>query len=146
ELDLTQWRSIFRQLVAGGYLEVDVDGFGALRLTEKCRPLLRGESELRLRRDVLPAKGKSGRASDRKAPEHLAPADEPLWNALRACRKRLAEQQGVPPYVIFHDATLRDMLQRRPMTLEDMAAVSGVGQSKLNRYGAAFLDALHSAG
>ncbi|TNE82601.1 MAG: ATP-dependent DNA helicase RecQ, partial [Gammaproteobacteria bacterium] len=68
--------------------------------------------------------------------------DQAGWEALRACRKELAEQQGVPPYVIFHDATLFDMLERRPGTLSDLAEVNGVGAAKLEKYGEIFLEAL----
>lgn len=144
-LSSSQWRSVFRQLVAGGYLNVDVDGFGALKLTERCRPLLRGETKLQLRHDINEKAGKSGadgekpkRASAAHIPEHLQPA----WEALRACRKRLADEQGVPPYVIFHDATLLALLEHRPTNPAEMLAISGIGDAKLERYGDAFLEAL----
>ena len=73
-------------------------------------------------------------------PPELASADTPLWEALRALRRELAETQGVPPYVIFHDSTLADMVAARPRSLDDMAHVSGVGATKLERYGQQFLD------
>ena len=148
ELSTTEWRSVFRQLVANGYLRVDAEGFGALALTETCRPLLKGEETIRLRRDRTEPKsakrtgGKSGK--DRVAQE-LNPADQPLWEALRACRKQLATEQGVPPYVIFHDATLLDILHRKPHSLAQLAEANGVGQAKLERYGQAFLDVIAGA-
>lgn len=146
DLSIADWRSLFRQLVAGGYLSVDLEGYGALRLTEACRPLLRGETALSLRRDLIekPEGSKSGARKKHKGsgaiPEHL----EPAWEKLRACRKRLAEEQGVPPYVIFHDATLRALLEKRPTSREEMRAISGIGEAKLDRYGDTFLEALSS--
>src|SRR5690606_36267208 len=76
----------------------------------------------------------------RRAPVAVAPEDEGLWYALRACRKRLAEEHGVPPYVIFHDSTLREMLEQRPLTSSEMLSISGVGDSKLERFGDEFLE------
>ena len=146
DLSAADWRSVFRQLVAGGYLSVDLDGFGALRLTEACRPLLRGETSLSLRRDVIekpgrtPSKSRKKRQGAGNIPEHM----EPAWEKLRACRKRLAEEQGVPPYVIFHDATLRALLEHRPSSREEMRAISGIGEAKLDRYGDTFLEVLGS--
>lgn len=138
ELDANQWRSVYRQLAARGYLQVDVSGFGGLALTDKCRPLLRGEQTIELRQE---AKAEKGSAKGRKtsASINLPPEAQPLWEDLRALRKRLAQEQGVPPYVIFHDATLLDLVSQRPLSLHEMGAVSGIGASKLERYGDAFL-------
>ncbi len=135
ELDGNQWRSVFRQLAARGFLSIDLSGFGALKLTDNCRPLLRGETQLDLRVDVAEKVQRPARSLSQVAPE-----DHALWAALRHCRKSLADEQGVPPYVIFHDSTLLDMLQVYPMNQEQMRAVSGVGDSKLQRYGEAFLE------
>jgi len=149
ELNAAQWSSVYRQLVAGGLLEADSAAYGGLKLTAAARPILRGELSLWLRRDTEPAIRKTGRKAQRGEPytqgnnrlsEPFAGAnDDPLWLALKAKRTELARQQGVPPYVIFHDSTLRDMLSRRPATLNEMAEVSGVGQAKLVRYGEEFL-------
>ena len=133
-----EWRSIFRQLVARGLLDVDPEGFGGLRLTEACRCILRGDESVHLRRDIKPT---SSSVSARRTVVVDA-EDMDLWNALRACRKRLAEEHGVPPYVIFHDATLREMLEKRPTTERDLLAISGVGESKLERFGDAFLEVI----
>jgi ATP-dependent DNA helicase RecQ len=133
-----RWRSIFRQLVVHGYLNVDHNRYGALRLTESSRALLRGETSLALREDA--DKPKAGRGRIRVT---LNAADEPLMEALRDERRELAEERGVPPYVVFHDAALLDMIRLRPSALEDMLEVSGVGQSKLEKYGQAFLDVLN---
>jgi len=133
------WHSILRQLLAGGHLEADPEGHGGLRLAPDCRPLLRGEARLRLRQDVLPG----GRAPRTTRTSVEPPASE-AWDALRTCRRALAESEGVPPYVIFHDATLMEMLRVRPGSLDEMAGIAGVGRHKLARYGQRFLDVLAS--
>ena len=135
-----QWRSIIRQLVVRGYLSVDHGSFGALRLTESSRELLRGETTLLLRED--PAKPATARRRGSRSRLVLEIEDEPLMEALRDLRKRIADANGVPPYVVFHDATLAEMVQRRPAALSDMLEITGVGQAKLQRYGAQFLEAL----
>lgn len=140
ELDATQWRSVYRQLVARGYLTVDMAGYGSLLLTEKCRPVLRGEEKLSLRKDSKAESFARKKVSSQQGA--LAKGDEQLWEALRACRKRLAEEQGVPPYVIFHDATLMEMVARLPQTTSQLSEISGVGSSKLERYGDEFLEVL----
>jgi ATP-dependent DNA helicase RecQ len=139
---------VFRQLVTGGILEADMEAYGGLKLTEAARPILRGEQSVWLRRDADPAINKAGRKAQRaersaKSREPFAGANEdPLWIALKAKRTELAREQGVPPYVIFHDSTLLDMHNRRPATLDEMAQVSGIGQAKLTRYGDEFLRVL----
>ena len=141
-LDNSQWRSVFRQLVARNYLSVDVEGFGGLRLEENCRALLRGEESIALRRDAKLKVAKK-KARDRKSATPVSgDIDAALFEALRACRLRLAEEQGVPPYVIFHNTTLEDMCRLRPRNLEDFATVSGVGDRKQAKYGPAFLAAI----
>ncbi len=108
-----------------------------MRLTDRCRPLLRGEEQLSLRKDRIPEKRKPTR---KKAPRQpVSEADRLLWEALRALRKQLAEEQGVPPYVVFHDSTLLEMVELRPTTLAGLSAISGVGQHKLERYGERFI-------
>ncbi|WP_417778350.1 DNA helicase RecQ [Stutzerimonas xanthomarina] len=134
-----EWRSLFRQLVARGLVDVDLDGFGGLRLSDTCRTLLRGEVTLELRRE-LPTKAPKSAAS--AASQLVRSEERETWEALRALRRKLAEEHGVPPYVIFPDATLLEMLRSQPATLSDMARISGVGARKLERYGEAFLEAL----
>jgi len=138
---VTQWRGLFRQLIALGYLDVDAERHGALVLTEKCRTLLRGEQTLQLRKQATLEKT----AKEKKQKGSVRPQDEVLWEALRALRLSLAEEHGVPPYVIFHDATLQEMLKVRPTTLVDLSKISGVGEQKLIRYGQDFIKeiALH---
>ncbi len=144
DLSAAEWKTVFRQLIANGYLKADPEGYGALQLTEQCRPLLKGEQQVWLRKDPVARKpaGRSAASSAKKPFDRDQIVDQAAWDRLRACRKALADQQGVPPYVIFHDATLFDMLQRRPRTLSEMAEINGVGAAKLEKYGHAFLDAL----
>ncbi|MEX1228375.1 MAG: DNA helicase RecQ [Marinobacter sp.] len=136
ELSSAEWKSVFRQLVANGHLRADPDGYGALQLTESCRPLLKGELTVSLRKDPV-VKGRKAAGTGNKVKDQIT--DHIGWEALRACRKALAEEQGVPPYVIFHDTTLFEILERRPQSLDELAGVSGVGAAKLERYGDAFL-------
>ena len=135
-LSVAQWRSVIRQLLVRGLLRVDVEQFSALVLTEASRPLLRGEIILELREDS--AEPVSRKRTRPEAIPTLA-GEEPLWEALRACRKRLATDQGVPPYVIFHDSTLKAIAAQSPRSLAELGAISGVGAAKLARYGEQFL-------
>jgi ATP-dependent DNA helicase RecQ len=133
-----QWRSVFRQLVARGFLSVDLERFGALRLEERCRPLLRGEETIELRRDLKQKTTK--RQTRTPLPNDI---DVALWEALRDCRRGFAEEQNVPPYVIFHDSTLQEMCVLLPSTLERLAEISGVGERKLEKYGPAFVSVIN---
>ncbi len=140
DIDEQQWHSVFRQLVARGLVAVDFDRFGALQLTEACRPILRGEQQLMLRKDLKAEKVKAGAERGRKTGREFAKADDTLlWNALRAKRKMLADAQDVPPYVIFHDATLMAMLEAKPSNRREMSLLSGVGERKLELYADEFL-------
>jgi ATP-dependent DNA helicase RecQ len=134
DLDANQWRSVFRQLVARNYLSVDLERFGALRLEEQCRPLLRGEEQIDLRRD---AKRKASKQQTRSALP--ADIDVGLWEALREKRRVLAEEQGVPPYVIFHDRTLQEMCVAMPRSHAQFGRLTGVGERKLDKYGEEFI-------
>ncbi len=145
ELDAGQWKSVFRQLLAANLLAADEEGYGTLRLTPASRGVLRGDTPVRLRYSASRAERRARRAAGAapaRAPLEIAPHEESLWQALRALRARLAREQGVPPYVIFHDATLHAMLRERPRSLGAMAALGGVGAHKLARYGEAFLSVL----
>ncbi|OLS61639.1 DNA helicase RecQ [Pseudomonas putida] len=138
-----EWRSLFRQMVARGLVDVDLDGYGGLRLSDTCRPLLRGEVTLELRRDLKPQTTSKGSSSGGSPASQLVRGDErEQWEALRTLRRKLAEEHGVPPYVIFPDSTLLEMLRSQPTSLAEMARVSGVGARKLERYGEAFLEVL----
>ena len=137
---VVQWRSILRQLMVQGYLRADAERYGALRLTPRSRPLLKGEEQVWLRED--PAAKRVARKTARVASYEVPPEGEPLWEALRELRTRLAREAGVPPYVIFHDATLREMVRLRPSSSAELLALQGIGETKLERYGEAFLNVL----
>ncbi|MDE0789218.1 MAG: DNA helicase RecQ [Woeseiaceae bacterium] len=139
ELEQQQWRSILRQLVVLGLLTVDSAGYGALQLSDRSRPLLRGEVDLPLRRDLLVTR--KARKAKRKGAD-IADEDRELFEALRECRKKLADENEVPPYVIFHDSTLMQMAADKPTSDVALLAISGVGQTKLERYGPSFLEVL----
>jgi ATP-dependent DNA helicase RecQ len=136
DLDEKAWRSVARQLVALGLLHADPHAYGALRLTDAARPALKGETRLELRRPAI-----GGRRAGRKprskgsAGLPLGSATETLFEALRAERKRIADEQGVPAYVVLHDSTLRQLAQLRPRDREDLLQVSGIGITKAERYG-----------
>ncbi|MSP27579.1 MAG: DNA helicase RecQ [Methylococcales bacterium] len=138
EMDEQQWHSVFRQLVARGLVAINFEHFGVLNLIEASRPILRGEQQLILRKDIKQEKIKrskkiAGVARSRDDSNAL------LWDTLRAKRREIADAQEVPPYIIFHDATLMAMMENKPTTLEKMAQLSGVGQRKLDLYGEKFL-------
>jgi ATP-dependent DNA helicase RecQ len=142
ELNGPTWRSVVRQVIVQGYLRADQQRYGALVLTGQSRPLLRGEIELKLRED---RKLKTEKKRRRDPAAALAPADQPLFEALRARRKAIADRLDLPPYVIFHDATLRQMAEHRPQTEAEMLSISGVGEAKLERYGSEFLEVIGAA-
>ncbi|MBT3462892.1 MAG: DNA helicase RecQ [Gammaproteobacteria bacterium] len=131
------WQSVFRQLVAAGHAIADPERFGGLALTEKCRPLLKGQDTIAFRKD--PAQKTSKRLSKAPLPDDI---DVGIWEALRAHRRELAEVQGVPPYVIFHDSTLQAMAEQMPSSLAEFGALPGVGERKLEKYGDGFLQVL----
>ena len=146
DLSLYQWRSVFRQLIARSLLWVDMEGYGSIRLTEASWPVLKGETRVHMRQDLPPPKSTRQRKPKvAQPPPDPATWNEGLWEALRAHRLELARAQGVPPYVIFHDATLREMVERRPRTLDELAAITGVGETKLRRYGDDFLAVIAKA-
>ena len=135
ELNAKQWRDLFRQLISRNLLNVDVQGHGSLLLTETCRAVLKGETSLHLRKQMLQSKSK-------KKKSKVAVSNNALWEQLRATRKRLSEELGVPPFVIFHDSTLMDMMDRMPQNHDQFANISGVGASKLENYADDFLAVL----
>ena len=144
DLDAATWRGVFRQLVAASVLEVDAEGHGSLRLTASAKPVLQGQQTLLLRKDSPKLRQRSGGTSPAAA--EVPETDQPLFQALRRLRAQLAKEQNVPAYVIFHDATLRNIAQQRPTDLRALARVGGVGGSKLDRYGPALIDVVREAG
>lgn len=134
ELSANQWKSVYRQLIARELLTVDAEGFGSLLLTEEARTVLLGKQTLFLRKDPeVKVKG------NKKSTTGLNGEDAELWEALRLCRKELADDQGVPPYVIFHDATLLEMVSQRPQSEKEFKNIVGVGEKKLKSYARPFL-------
>lgn len=131
------WQSVFRQLVAAGHVVADPERFGGLALTEKCRPLLKGQDTIAFRLD--PVQKTSKKLSKAPLPDDI---DVGIWEALRAHRRELAEVQGVPPYVIFHDSTLQAMAEQMPSSLAEFGALPGVGERKLEKYGDGFLQVI----
>ncbi|MCP5249940.1 MAG: DNA helicase RecQ [Candidatus Accumulibacter sp.] len=138
ELDDRGWRSVFRQLLAGGLLDADASAFGALKLTDSARPVLKGELSVQLRRQVERPKGKAPRT--RSAAGSAPPdSDSPLVASLRQWRLEQAREQGVPAYVILHDRALREIAALRPASPSALLAVPGIGVAKAQRYGDALL-------
>ena len=147
DLDAKTWQSVIRQMTVFGHISVDNEAFGALVLEDSARPVLQGHQAIEFRRDRAgPAKERKRAA--RAQVEYVSdnPEDEALFQALRAERLRLAREQGVPPYVIFHDASLRDMARVRPSSVTEMGEVAGVGAAKCARYGRAFLTVIGEHG
>lgn len=142
DLSVAEWRGITRQLIADGYLLVDINGYGALLLAETCRPILKGEQSIQLRKERKISAGGSSNKKEKPTATNVPPELSPLWEALRAERKALAEEHGVPPYVVFHDSTLRAMMTQQPESIESFAELPGVGGKKLDRYADAFLAVL----
>ncbi|QSX73488.1 DNA helicase RecQ [Lysobacter arenosi] len=143
DLDERQWRGVFRQLVANGLLEADVEHHGALRLTAASGPVLRGERELRFRHEApKPARGRKSRGGTTVQMIELDVDSQLRFDALRHWRAAMAREQNVPAYVIFHDSTLRAIAEAAPDDLDELGRIPGIGASKLDRYGEAVLQHL----
>ncbi|MBW2603310.1 MAG: DNA helicase RecQ [Deltaproteobacteria bacterium] len=141
DLSQKEWKSIFRQLVAGGLLSVDLESKGGFKLTDKSWPVLKGEQNIEFRKDPTPTKKKPPARSARKHENDFSdPASMDLWEKLRDLRLELANEQGIPPFIIFHDRTLRELVSHLPRSLEEMRGISGIGDRKLDLYGDRFLD------
>ena len=134
-----EWTSIIRQLIHHGYLVQDIASYSVLKLTEAARPLLRGEQTLRLAKPRIRARTKKKRS---RVDAAHGPYDELLFDQLRVLRKRLADEQGVPPYIVFGDASLVQMAREKPTDAAELLNITGVGQHKLEKYGSEFLDAI----
>ena len=149
DLDVSQWRSVLRQLVMLRLVRVDHERFNTLRLTEASREVLRGERQLKLRR---PAKALPKQRTDRRSVDRsrvgaaeaggMGPVNDLVYEALRTWRREVSKQHGVPAYTVFHDSTLRELASARPQSLQQLRAISGVGATKLERYGEALLSIL----
>jgi ATP-dependent DNA helicase RecQ len=131
------WRNLARALLHQGLISEAQDGYSVLSLNAQSWPVLRGECPVSIARAVKPARRSHDRA-------RASAMDDSLFERLRALRKRLADQNGLPPYVIFHDSTLREMAEHMPLDLDQFAALPGVGQAKLARYGEQFIAAVRA--
>ncbi len=137
---IQQWSRIVRQLIAEGYIYADVESYGAIKLKDKCRPILRGEETLMLR---IPVKAKLSPAKKRKANRpafNLSEQDKPLYDALKTLRTNLSKTGNVPPYVIFGDATLEELVTFRPDNNDALLMITGIGEAKRDRYGKMLLE------
>jgi ATP-dependent DNA helicase RecQ len=146
DLPMRTWQSVYRQLLAAGLIRVDHDAFGALKLEPEARAVFRHERQVRFRKD-RPTGGKADRNLSTRAKgarAELDDADAALFEALRRKRTEIAKELSIPPYVVFADTTLVGFATLKPMSLEAMLEVSGVGQTKLERYGDAFLEIIQA--
>ncbi|SMY07015.1 DNA helicase RecQ [Flavimaricola marinus] len=141
EYDKRQWQAIFRQMMGHDLMRPDPERHGALRMTDKARPILRGEEGITLRKDTI----RAARGTGPKVRELVSEEHAPLLSALKAKRRFLAEQLNAPAYIIFNDKTLIEMAETRPETLDQMARIGGVGAKKLESYGQAFLEVITGA-
>jgi ATP-dependent DNA helicase RecQ len=138
DLDEANWRDVFRQLVTLGFVRPDHAAYGALRLTETSRPVLKGEQRIDMRR-IAPRKGKSATVRRRAGADGLSAVDAALLERLRTWRAGQAREQSVPAYVIFHDATLSAIAAARPRDIGELSTIHGIGAKKLDRYGPALM-------
>ena len=142
DVSKTTWRSIFRQLITHQYLYVNEEQFNALNLTEKCRPLLKGEEQFFIKKQNK--QEPKPIIEDKKKPDYeLKNYDLPLWQALKDLRMELATEQGVPPYIIFSDASMLQMVKSRPADQDQFKYISGVGEFKAEKYGEKFCDVIN---
>lgn len=139
-LSKLQWRSVYRQLIARNFLRVDFANFNRILLTENCRSLLRGESAIELRKDVIHKSPLRQSANNTKA--KVEQQNSELWELLRERRLALAQSKGVPPYVVFHDSVLMQMVAELPLTHAHFSQLNGVGQKKCDQYADAFIAVL----
>ena len=138
------WKQLGWQLIHRGYCYQDTDHFNVLRLSAKAIPVLKGEEKVELAQQRVEfMKDTSKKKKDRN--HSITQTNNPLFEILRALRRKLAQEENKPPFMIFSDTTLHDMVHLKPQTLEEMLDVSGVGQHKLSHYGQYFLDALKEA-
>jgi len=143
ELSKQEWRSVFRQLLAAGMLSVNLGTISGYRLTQKSWPVLRGERTVRFRKDPRPArKEKIKKAPAKRTAASLSDSERPLFEKLRRLRLDISRELGVPPFVVFHDKTLTEMVAQQPKNREEFLQISGVGEQKARQFGEAFLKAI----
>jgi ATP-dependent DNA helicase RecQ len=151
DLNEKQWRAALRQLVAMGHLRPDGEAFGALKLTETARGVLKGETEVMLREQAPGSRNRASRSKSRRgdlAPlpgGHAAASDPTLVAALRAWRSDVARKRGVPAYVVLHDSTIDGIATARPTTLDQLRGIAGIGDKKLEHYGGELIAMVRAA-
>jgi ATP-dependent DNA helicase RecQ len=148
ELNEKQWRAAMRQLVAMGHLQSDSEAFGALKLTDSARGVLKGETEVLLREEVAGARKRASRTNSRRGDLASLPTvsgHPDLLATLRAWRSEVARKHGVPAYVVLHDATIDDIATARPTTAEQLRGIPGIGDKKLERYGRELIELVNTA-
>ena len=141
EMSHNDWKSIYRQIVAAGYAEIDITGYGGLSLTQKGRAFLKSKETIYLRKEVVKT-GQASRRVQKKASSELSELKYPqlLFEALRQLRLEISKKNNVPPYVVFHDRTLKEIASKKPVSLKEMAGLYGVGDTKLKKFGQLFVD------
>ena len=141
ELSRQNWKSVYRQIVAAGYADIDWQGYGGLSLTPKGRAVLKSKARICLRKEVVSARKPPRTVREKRSLEapHLE-FPQSLFEGLRQRRLEIAKEMQVPPYIIFHDRTLKEMASKRPVSLKEMAGLFGVGDSKLKKFGQKFVD------
>ncbi|MDA9951185.1 DNA helicase RecQ [Oligoflexaceae bacterium] len=144
EFNDVQWKSIIRQLIAFNFIAVDEERFGGLRLSPLAGGVLKGETTVSLHEDILHQKASKKKRAKASLSYEFDSSENPVFQKLRELRKTLAKKAGIPSYMIFHDAALKEMAQVKPKSLDEFSEISGVGEKKLAKYGAAFLEVVAS--
>ena len=152
EMNEKQWRAVIRQLIAMGHLRADSEAYGALKLTESARGVLKGATEVMLREQAPTARNRAVRSKSRRGDLAADPAGQSkvahpaLHAALRAWRSEVAHQRGVPAYVVLHNSTIDGIAGVRPMTLNELRGIAGIGDKKLEHYGEELLRLVRERG
>ncbi len=146
EYNSTQWKSILRQLIAKGCMSVDASGYGSLKLGENAKAIFKGEEKIHLHEDILHQKDTSTKKRVNKISKdlNLSSDEESLFEALRELRQEIAKEHSLAPYMVFHDASLKDMTKKLPQSLEEFGGVHGVGDAKKSKYGQQFIDLIRA--
>jgi ATP-dependent DNA helicase RecQ len=144
ELSANEWRSVIRQLVVKGFVEVDVGGYGGLRLLPACRGVLRGDETILLHKDMT--QGAASTPVKRAAPLQDLDYDESLYESLRALRGMIASENNLAPFMVFHDRTLKELATYMPKNRSELLTINGIGEAKADRFGSRFLEVLHPNG
>lgn len=140
ELSAKEWKSVFRQLAAAGFMNANPDGKGGFLLSSRSTPVLRGQQKVFFRKDSIGKEKSHGFVKHRHTEEFRDDFSRELWEKLRALRLKMARDEDMPPYIVFHDITMRAMIQHLPRTLAEMGEIQGIGQKKLEKYGQSFLE------